>query len=90
MKIIWVYLKPFKKWLFIAMGLAAAGQILDLIDPIIFGKIIDNFTVNTTGRGEEELIKGVLFLLALAVGIALLARLAHAFNNNACQPDICS
>lgn len=79
MKIIWKYLKPFRNWLFLAMGLAAVAQVLELIDPIIFGKIIDNFAVNTDGRSEEELVRGVINLLALAIGIALLARLAHAF-----------
>ncbi len=68
MKIIWKYLKPFRGLLFLAMGLAAIAQVLELIDPIIFGKIIDNFAVNTGGRSEHELIKGVLKLLALAVG----------------------
>ena len=74
-------MKPFKKWLFLAMGLAAIAQILELIDPIIFGKIIDNFAVNTDGRSEQVLIRGVLNLLALAVGVALLARLASAFTD---------
>ena len=81
MKIIWKYLKPFRKWLFLSMGLAAIAQILELIDPIIFGKIIDNFAVNTDVRSQEELVRGVLNLLALAVGIALLARLANAFTD---------
>lgn len=81
MKIIWKYLKPFKGWLFLAMGLAAIAQLLELIDPIIFGKIIDNFAINPGGRSEQELIRGALKLLALAVGIALLARLTKAFND---------
>ncbi|MFZ2287998.1 MAG: ABC transporter ATP-binding protein [Bacteroidales bacterium] len=80
MKIIWKYLKPFKGLLFLAMGLAAIGQVLDLVDPIIFGKIIDLYAINTDGRTEHELISGALRLLALAVGIALMARLARAFN----------
>jgi ATP-binding cassette subfamily B protein len=80
MKIIWKYLKPFKGLLFLAMGLAAISQVLELIDPIIFGKIIDLYAVNTEGRTEHELIRGAIRLLALAVGIALLARLARAFN----------
>jgi len=80
MKIIWKYLKPFKSLLFLAMGLAAISQVLDLIDPIIFGKIIDLYAVNTGGRSEHELISGALRLLALAVGVALVARLARAFN----------
>ncbi len=81
MKIIWRYLKPFKKWLFLAMGLAAVAQVLELIDPIIFGKIIDNFAVNNDGRSQHELVNGALRLLALAVGIALFARLANAFTD---------
>jgi ATP-binding cassette subfamily B protein len=81
MKIIWKYLNPFRNWLFLAMGIAAIAQILELIDPIIFGKIIDNFAVSTDGRSEQELIRGVLRLMALAIGIALLARLAHAFTD---------
>lgn len=81
MKIIWKYLKPFRKWLFLAMGLAAIAQVLELIDPIIFGKIIDNFAVNTDGRSEQVLVRGVLNLLVLAVGVALLARLASAFTD---------
>ncbi len=80
MKIIWKYLKPFKGLIFLAMGLAAIAQVLELIDPIIFGKIIDNFAVNTEGRSQEELVRGALRLLALAVGVALLARLAKAFT----------
>lgn len=81
MKIIWKYLKPFKSLLFLAMGLAAIGRILELIDPIIFGKIIDNFAVNRGDRTEEELIRGVLRLLALAVGVAMMSRLARAFSD---------
>lgn len=80
MKIIWKYLKPFKGLLFLAMGLAAIAQVLELVDPIIFGKIIDLYAVNTDGRTEQELISGAVRLLALAVGVALLARLARAFN----------
>ena len=81
MKIIWKYLKPFKGLLFLAMGLAAIAQILELIDPIIFGKIIDNFAVNRGDRSEDELIRGALRLLALAVGVAIMSRLARAFTD---------
>jgi len=81
MQIIWKYLRPFRGWLFLAMGLAAIAQVLELIDPIIFGKIIDNFAINPGGRSEQELVRGALRLLALAVGIALLARIAKAFND---------
>lgn len=81
MTIIWKYLKPFKGWLYLAMGLASVAEVLSLVDPIIFGKIIDMFAIDATGRSEQELVNGVLVWLAIAVGVALLSRLARAFTD---------
>jgi ATP-binding cassette, subfamily B, bacterial len=81
MKIIWKYLKPFKSWLFLAMGLAAIAEVLELIDPIIFGKIIDMFAVNPGSRTEQELVRGALTWLAIAVGVAFMSRLTRAFTD---------
>ncbi len=81
MQIIWKYLRPFKRWLFLAMGLAAIAEVLQLLDPVIFGKIIDMFAVNPRNLGEEELVRGVLVWLAIAVGVALMARLTRAFTD---------
>ena len=80
MKIIWTYLKPFKKWLFLALALAAVSQILQLIDPIIFGKLIDEYALNPGDKTENELIRGALKWLAIAIGIALLARAGQALT----------
>lgn len=80
MKILWTYLKPFKKWLFLAMALAGLSQILQLIDPIIFGKIIDQYALNPEGMPESELISGALKWLGIAVGVALLARVGQALT----------
>ena len=60
MKIIWTYLKPFKNWLFLALTLAAVSQILQLVDPIIFGKLIDEYALNPGDKTENELIRGAL------------------------------
>ena len=81
MKILWKYLKPFRGWLWLAMGLAAVAQVLQLVDPIIFGKIIDQFALNPGGRGEAELIRGALHWLAIAVAIGLAGRVAHALTD---------
>jgi ATP-binding cassette subfamily B protein len=80
MRIIWKYLRPFKGWLLLAMALAAIAQVLQLIDPIIFGKIIDQYALNPGTRSEEQLISGALRLLALAIGVAILSRIAQAFT----------
>ncbi len=81
MKILWKYLYPHRKYIFIALVLAAAAQLLSMIDPIIFGKIIDDYANNTGGRSQQELVNGVLFWLGVAVAIAILARLARAFQD---------
>ena len=81
MKILWTYFKPYRKWIILSLVLAGIGQVLSLYDPIIFGKIIDNYTLNTGDKTEGELIRGVLFWLSIAVGIALAARLVLAFKD---------
>ncbi len=81
MKIIWIYLKPFRRWLGLAMGLAAVAQVLQLVDPIIFGKIIDQLALNPGGRSEPELIRGALKWLGIAVAIGLAGRIAQALTD---------
>ncbi|MEO8794902.1 MAG: ABC transporter ATP-binding protein [Daejeonella sp.] len=80
MKILWQYLKPHKPLVFLSLLLAAVAQLLSLIDPIIFGKIIDKYASNPDKLPKNELINGVLFWLGIATGIAILARLAKAFQ----------
>ncbi len=78
MRILWKYLKPHRTLIFLALLLAGAAQLLTLIDPIIFGRIIDQYATNEQNLSETELIKGILQWLLLALGIAVLARLAKA------------
>ena len=51
-----------------------------LVDPIIFGTIIDQFATGRAARSEHELVSGVLRLLALAVLVAVLSRVAKALQ----------
>ncbi|HEX2608634.1 MAG TPA: ABC transporter ATP-binding protein [Flavisolibacter sp.] len=81
MQILWKYLKPHRKLIFLSLVLATAAQLLSLIDPIIFGKIIDDYASKPAGRSQQELIHGVLYWLGIAIVIALLARLAKAFQD---------
>ena len=81
MTILWKYLKP-QKWLIVAaLILAGVSQLLNLLDPIIFGKIIDNYALNPGSIPEHALVSGVLFWLGVAVGIAVLARLTKTFQD---------
>jgi ATP-binding cassette, subfamily B, bacterial len=50
------------------------------VDPIIFGKIIDEYALNRKSLSEQELVSGVLRLLAIALTVALVARLAKSMQ----------
>jgi len=81
MWILWKYLKP-QKWLIVvALVLAAASQLLNLIDPVIFGKIIDDYALNPGSLTESELVRGALFWLGVALAVALIARVAKTFQD---------
>lgn len=80
MQILWNYLKP-HRWLVLwALLLAGLSQVLIMIDPLIFGKIIDDYTTQPPTRPEAELISGVIRWLGIAIAIALLARAAKSFQ----------
>lgn len=81
MKILWQYLKPFKWLVILTMGLAGVTQLLSLVDPVIFGKIIDEYALNPDNKPEKELVNGVLVWLAIAVGVAMAARLTKTFQD---------
>lgn len=81
MKILWKYLEP-QEWLIaLSLILATISQLLSLVDPLIFGKIIDDYAMQPGNRTEQELVSGVLFWLGVAVSIALLARITQSFQD---------
>lgn len=81
METLWKYLKPHKNLIIVALLLATAAQLLSLIDPVIFGKIIDDYATHPVVHTEKELIRGVLLWLVIAVAVALLSRLTKAFQD---------
>lgn len=81
MRILWTYLQPHRGWVFLALGLAALAQVLALYDPIIFGKVIDTYALNPGNLTEQERTSGVIWLLLLAIVVALLARVASTFKD---------
>ncbi|MCU0395904.1 MAG: ABC transporter ATP-binding protein, partial [Chitinophagaceae bacterium] len=59
MKILWHYLKPYKALVILSLSLAAVNQTFSLIDPWIFGKMIDKFANHAGGYTEEKFVWGV-------------------------------
>lgn len=80
MRMLWTYLRPHGGLALLALLLAAASQVLALIDPIIFGRIIDEYAIGRAGKTGDQLLAGVLGLLALALAVAILSRLAKALQ----------
>lgn len=78
MKLLWRYLHPHRPLIFLSLLLAALAQALTLVDPLIFGKLIDDYANARGTRTDEELTRGVLGLLGIGVGVAIAARAAKA------------
>lgn len=87
MKILMKYLKPYKWLVALALLLAAINQTFSMFDPLIFGKLIDRFANHPktfddgTARTENEFISGVMWLLLMLVGTAMVSRIAKAFQD---------
>src|SRR5438128_357166 len=78
MKLLWKYLRPHRTLIFFSLILAAMAQLLSLLDPVIFGKIIDRYATNKNNLPEDKLVQGVLSWLAIALGIAILSKLCKS------------
>lgn len=78
MNVLWKYLKPHRILIFYSLLLAAGAQLLNLLDPVIFGKIIDRYATNKYNLPENELLSGITYWLLIALGIAVAAKLFKA------------
>lgn len=76
MKILLTYLKNYKGLIALALFLAAVSQVFSLLDPHITGKIVDNFIERKDSLSRGDFIKGILYLVGLAIGAAMVSRIA--------------
>lgn len=81
MKLIWQYLKPFRKTLFGALILAAINQFFSLLDPQIFRLIIDRYASKINDLDRTDFIRGVILLLLASITVALISRVAKNFQD---------
>lgn len=65
----------------LALLLAAINQVFSLLDPYIFGKVIDNYATKFDKFTTTQFLKGVGFLLTAAVGVAFISRTAKNFQD---------
>lgn len=81
MKILLSYLKRYKNLVIVSMILASINQVFSLLDPYIFGKIIDNFAKRPLDYTQAEYVKGIGILLGASIGVAMVSRIAKAFQD---------
>ncbi len=74
------YLRPHRGLVALTLLLAGLAQVLTLVDPLIFGRIVDQYVLDSGGRGQAELVRGALGWLLVAAAVALAARLASALQ----------
>src|SRR5258708_25280334 len=75
------YLKGYWRLVGLALLLAAINQIFSLLDPLIFRHVIDGYATKFQEYTTVQFFKGVSLLLAAAVGVAFVSRVAKAFQD---------
>ena len=81
MKLLWTYLKRYKKLLIGALSLAVVNQIFSLLDPQIFRIIVDKYASRFNEYTHSGFIRGVLLLLLASVTVAMISRIAKNFQD---------
>ena len=94
MKILLQYLKPYKWMVVLVLVLASINIGFSLIDPIIFGRLVNlaNEMIQSARDGAKFSSErfywsfsweqpGVVYLLLLSIGVAMVSRLAKNFQD---------
>jgi ATP-binding cassette subfamily B protein len=81
MKILLFYLKKYKWLVALTFFLAIINQSFALLDPYIFGKIIDGYATKPHAGTPASYIQGTLFLIGCAITVAMISRIAKAFQD---------
>src|SRR6218665_3311385 len=82
MKLLLRYLSAYKALIILVLVLAAINQVFSLLNPYIFGNyVIDTYAKNFKSYTENEFFKGVLMVLLMVMGVAMVSRIAKAFQD---------
>jgi ATP-binding cassette subfamily B protein len=81
MPFIWSYVKTYRKYLFLALGLATINQVFSLLDPQIFRLIVDRYASHVGSMPMGVFLRGVGVLVLGSMGVALVSRIAKNFQD---------
>jgi ATP-binding cassette subfamily B protein len=75
------YLRQYRNLIVVALLLAATNQVFSLLDPLIFRYVIDRYATRYHEYTIGQFFRGVGTLLAMAVGVAFVSRVAKNFQD---------
>jgi ATP-binding cassette subfamily B protein len=81
MKLLSSYLRHYWKLIALALVLATINQVFSLLDPLIFRYVIDRYATKFSQYTTGQFFRGVSVLLAAAVGVAFVSRVAKNFQD---------
>jgi ATP-binding cassette, subfamily B, bacterial len=96
MKLLISYIKPYKWLIALSLFLASINQVFSMLDPYFFGHMLQKFGVHpheigfydkkntfhaTAARSKNDFIWGVLGYLGILVSVAMISRIAKAFQD---------
>lgn len=81
MATLWRYLRDYWTLVLAALLLAAINQVFSLLDPLIFRHVIDSYATRYKEYTSAQFVRGVTTLLAAAVSVAFVSRVAKNFQD---------
>jgi ATP-binding cassette subfamily B protein len=81
MNLLYRYLRNYWGLVAVALTLATINQTFSLLDPLIFRHVIDGYATRFQDYTTAEFFRGVSLLLAAAVGVAFVSRVAKNFQD---------
>ncbi len=81
MKLLFGYLKGYRKLFSLALFLAAINILFSLIDPYIFRRMFDDYVMKFTHISSSDFFSGVGVLVLLMMGAAFVSRVAKNFQD---------
>jgi ATP-binding cassette subfamily B protein len=81
MKLLLQYLKKYKILVLASFGLAIINQCFSLLDPVIYGKLINLVIHFPKASTDNEFAKAAGLLVLANIGVAMVSRIAKAFQD---------
>jgi ATP-binding cassette, subfamily B, bacterial len=81
MTLLWSYLRRYWGLVALALVLASVNQVFSLLDPLIFRHVIDRYAMRFREYTTGQFFRGAGLLLAAAVGVAFVSRVAKNFQD---------